>query len=69
MAKQLTLRQAQQHCRTLGIVLSKSDGEYRVNFKLGDEATAYYTNDLHDAMRTALAMVRRITVALQKAAS
>lgn len=33
------------------------DGEYRVNFKGGNEATAYYTNDVLDAMHTARAML------------
>lgn len=33
------------------------DGEYRVNFRGGDEATAYYTNDAEDAWHTAAAML------------
>ena len=32
--------------------------EYRVNFKGGKEATAYYTVDLEDAINTARAMVK-----------
>ncbi|MGI8481231.1 MAG: hypothetical protein ACR2MF_04085, partial [Chthoniobacterales bacterium] len=35
------------------------DGEYRVNFKAGKEATAYYTNDANDAVATAWAMVEQ----------
>jgi hypothetical protein len=33
------------------------DGEYRVNFRGGSEATAYYTTDAKDAIYTAWAMV------------
>jgi hypothetical protein len=38
------------------MTLKKVDGEYRVNFAGGDEATAYYTNDLEDAFSTAIDM-------------
>jgi hypothetical protein len=33
-------------------------GTYRVNFRDGNETTAYYTNDLEDAVKTAVEMVR-----------
>lgn len=33
-----------------------SAGEYRVNFDNGDEATAYYTDDLTDARDTGILM-------------
>lgn len=33
--------------------------EYRVNFRGGSEATAYYTNDADDALGTARAMHKR----------
>jgi len=36
-----------------------SAGEYRVNFRDGDEATAYYTADLTDARDTGIAMRQR----------
>jgi hypothetical protein len=39
-----------------GVKLTKTDGEYRVNFVGGKEATAYYTNDLADAFGTGVAM-------------
>lgn len=32
------------------------DGELRVNYRNGREATAYYTDDLHDALATGRAM-------------
>jgi uncharacterized protein (DUF2164 family) len=55
---QMTLRKTQAALREHGLVLTKKDGEYRVNFYKGREGTAYYTNDLHDAALTGLAMVR-----------
>jgi len=47
-----TLKGAQAYLRERGMVLTKNDGEYRVNFKGGREETAYYTNDLDDAVTT-----------------
>ena len=44
--------------RNLGLVCRKTeDGEYRVNFRGGTEATAYYTNDRVDALETGRAML------------
>lgn len=37
-------------------VLAKKDGEFRVNFTGGKEATAYYTTDLEDAFATGVEM-------------
>jgi len=43
--------------RALGLTISKCNGEYRVAFPgPGNEASAYYTNDLQDALNTARAM-------------
>lgn len=39
-----------------GMTMRSRDGEHRVNFKDGDEATASYTNDLEDAVNTGMAM-------------
>lgn len=39
-----------------GMVLTKNCDEFRVNFKGGKESTAYYTNDLEDAVMTAKSM-------------
>lgn len=44
---------------SIGMTVRVRDGEYRVNFKYGQEATAYYTNDRDDARGTALLMVKR----------
>jgi hypothetical protein len=41
------------------ITIRHDDGEYRVNIKAGREATAYYTNDLKDALDTGIAMAKK----------
>ncbi len=53
-----TLERAQHYLRQWNITLTHRDGEYRVNFKGGKESTAYYTNDLEDAIQTGRAMSR-----------
>jgi hypothetical protein len=40
-------------------IRSTGGGEYRVNFKGGDEETAYYTNDLKDAVDTGIIMAKQ----------
>jgi hypothetical protein len=53
----MTIQQAKQELSKLGISLVKTEyGEFRVNFKGGSEATAYYTDDLGDAIETAKSM-------------
>lgn len=54
-----TLSSAKIDLRTVGVILSVRDGEYRVNFKGGSELTAYYTNSLEDALHSGLDMARR----------
>lgn len=49
----MTISEAKAKCRALGFSLRKKDGEYRLNLVGGTEATAYYTNDLDDAVGTA----------------
>ncbi len=52
-----TLSQVKASLSLHGIAIRKQDGEYRVNFILGgNETTAYYTNDIEDALKTGLAM-------------
>jgi len=55
----MVLARARMILRALGIVIRREDGEFRVNFRGGDEATAYYTNDLDDAVGTGRDMARR----------
>lgn len=45
--------------RGYNVVLKKYENEYIVNFKGGREATAYYTDDLEDALLTGRAMAKR----------
>lgn len=54
----LTLARAQEMARATGCVLRKvaETGEYRVSLLGGDEASAYYTTDLEDAVETARRM-------------
>lgn len=60
-ADRITLKHAQSQLRAIGISLSKNEyGEYRVNFKGGREETAYYTDDLYDAVSTGHHMLRRL---------
>ena len=48
----LSLSTVRAQLRTIGIVIAKTDSEYRVNYRRGAEATAYYTPDLQDAFGT-----------------
>ena len=56
----MTLQEAQAIARRLGLTLRKvRSGDYRVNFRDGNETTAYYTDNLEDAVNTAVEMARR----------
>ena len=56
----MTLQQAKSIARHFGLTLREvRSGDYRVNFRDGDETTAYYTNDLEDAVNAAVEMVRK----------
>lgn len=55
----MTFEAARDAIRTIGCSLRLKGGEYRVNFFGGKEETAYYTNDLSDAIETAKAMIDR----------
>lgn len=52
----MTYTEAQAELHRLGITLRKRDGEYRINYIDGHERTAYYTDDLGDAIGTARLM-------------
>jgi hypothetical protein len=48
--------------RHLGLTLRKDrSGDYRVNFRDGNENTAYYTDSLENAVNTAVEMIRKRT--------
>ena len=56
----MTLQKAKSIARHLGLTLRKvCSGDYRVNFRDGNETTAYYTDNLEDAVNTAVEMARR----------
>ena len=55
----MTLQQAKSIARHLGLTLRQvRSGDYRVNFRDGNEITAYYTDNLEDAVNTAAEMAR-----------
>lgn len=57
----LTIAEVRKQLAVVGISIRREDGEYRVNFRGGKESTAYYTNDLRDALGTGLRMAREVT--------
>ena len=55
----MTPQEAKSIARHLGLTLRKvRSGDYRVNFRDGNETTAYYTDNLEDAVNTAVEMAR-----------
>ena len=60
MDSAMTLQEAKSIARHLELTLRKvRSGDYRVNFRDGDEMTAYYTDSLEDAVNTAIEMTRK----------
>ena len=56
----MTLQKAKSIARQLGLTLRQlHSGNYRVNFRDGNEVTAYYTDNLEDAVNTAVEMTPR----------
>jgi hypothetical protein len=56
----MTLQKAKSIARDLGLTLREvCSGDYRVNFRDGDETTAYYTGNLEDALNTAVEMAHK----------
>jgi hypothetical protein len=55
----MTLQEAKSIARHLGLTLRQvRSGAYRVNFRDGNETTASYTDNLEDAVTTAVEMAR-----------
>jgi hypothetical protein len=55
----MTLQEAKSIARHLGLTLRQvRSGMYRVNFRDGNETTAYYTDSLQDAVNAAVEMAR-----------
>jgi hypothetical protein len=56
----MTLQEAKSIARHLGLTLrTVRSGDYRVNFRDGNETTAYYTDNLVDAINAAVEMARK----------
>jgi hypothetical protein len=56
----MTFQEAKSIARHLGLTLRKlRSGDYRVNFRDGNETTAYYTNNLEVAVNTGAEMIRK----------
>jgi hypothetical protein len=57
--KPITLQEAKSIARHLGLTLRQlRSGNYR-NFRDGNETTAYYTDNLEDAVNAAVEMARK----------
>jgi hypothetical protein len=60
MDSAMTLQQAKSIARHLGLTLRKvRSGGYRVNFRDGNETSAYYTDNLEDAVNTVVEKARK----------
>jgi hypothetical protein len=56
----MTLQEAKSIARHLGFTLRQvRSGDYRVNLRDGNETTAYYTDNLEDAVNAAVEMARK----------
>jgi hypothetical protein len=57
-ASRLTLKAATEELKACGMLIASQPGEYRVNYRGGREATAYFTDDLADALSTGKIMAQ-----------
>jgi hypothetical protein len=65
--KTMTLQEAKSIARHFGLTLRQvRSGEYRVNFRDGNETTAFYTDSLEDAVNTAVEMARKRALELHR---
>jgi hypothetical protein len=56
----MTLQEAKSIARHLGLTLRKvRSGDYQLNFRDGSERGPYYTDNLEDAVNTAVEMARK----------
>jgi hypothetical protein len=56
----MTLQEAKSIARHLGLTLRRvRSGDYRVNFRDGNQMTVYYTDNLEDAVNTVLEKARK----------
>jgi hypothetical protein len=54
----MTCKEVEQAIRALGLAVTRVDGRWRINYRGGKEATAYYTTDDDDALGMANAAAR-----------
>jgi hypothetical protein len=59
MDSAMMLQEAKSIARHLRLTLRKVRSGDRVNFRDGNEATAYHTDNLEDAVKTAVEMARK----------
>jgi hypothetical protein len=52
----MTDKELERAVRKLGLAVTKIYGEWRINYRSGEEAAAYYTADNDDALDRAKAM-------------
>ena len=63
----MTLRKAKSIARHLRLTLRQvCSGDYRVNFRDGNESTAYYMENLEDAVNTAIEMGQRPIITMRR---
>lgn len=56
----MNLKDVKKQLSAIGVTIKTIEGtEYRINFKGGSEASAYYTDDLEDALITGKVMAER----------
>ena len=66
----MTHQEAKLIARHLGLTLRKvRSGQYRVNFPDADDSTAYYTDNLDDAINAAVKMARKRALSANAAKS
>jgi len=59
----MTLQEAKSIARHLGLTLRQPrSGNCRVNFRDGNETTSYYTDNVEDAVNTAVEMARKRSI-------
>ena len=63
----MTLPKAKSIARHLRLTLRQvCSGDYRVNFRDGNETTAYYTDNLEDAVNAAIEMALRPIIMMRR---
>jgi uncharacterized protein YggE len=63
----MTIQKAKSMARRFGLTLREvCSGDYRVNFRDGNETTAYYTDNLEDAVNTAVEMAQRPIITMRR---